>query len=42
MGEKVRLLNVDFDDLTLDELVDTFKEGMPLTVHVDMIMKFQN
>jgi exopolysaccharide biosynthesis WecB/TagA/CpsF family protein len=41
MAKKVRLLNVDFDDLTLDELVDSFREGMPLTMHVDMIMKLQ-
>jgi exopolysaccharide biosynthesis WecB/TagA/CpsF family protein len=38
---KVRLLNVDFDDITLDELVATFRRGMVLTVHVDMIMKLQ-
>lgn len=41
MARKVRLLNVEVDDLTLDELVDTFKEGMLLTLHVDMIMKLQ-
>ena len=41
MAQKVRLLNVDVDDLTLDELVDTFKEGTLLTLHVDMIMKLQ-
>lgn len=41
MAKKVRLLNVDFDDITLDELVDSFREGMPLTMHVDMIMKLQ-
>lgn len=41
MGKKVRLLNVEVDDLTMDELVDTFKEGLLLTLHVDMIMKLQ-
>lgn len=41
MGRKVRLLNVDVDDLTLDELVDGFREGTMLTLHVDMIMKLQ-
>ena len=41
MPKKVRLLNVEIDDLTLDELVDTFKEGMLMTLHVDMIMKLQ-
>ncbi len=38
---KVRLLNVDVDDITLDELVDSFEGGMLLTLHVDMIMKLQ-
>jgi len=41
MPKKVRLLNVDVDDITLDELVDSFREGMLLTLHVDMIMKLQ-
>ncbi len=39
--QKVRLLNVDIDDMTMDELVDEFREGMMLTLHVDMIMKLQ-
>lgn len=38
---RVRLLNVDVDDLTMDELVDSFREGMLLTLHVDMMMKLQ-
>jgi N-acetylglucosaminyldiphosphoundecaprenol N-acetyl-beta-D-mannosaminyltransferase len=38
---KVRLLNVDVDDITMDELVRDFREGMLLTLHVDMIMKLQ-
>jgi hypothetical protein len=38
----VRLLNVDVDDLTMDELLAGFKEGMLLTLHVDMIMKLQH
>jgi exopolysaccharide biosynthesis WecB/TagA/CpsF family protein len=37
----VRILNVDVDDVTMDELVDSFREGLLLTVHVDMIMKLQ-
>jgi UDP-N-acetyl-D-mannosaminuronic acid transferase (WecB/TagA/CpsF family) len=41
MAKKVRLLNVDVDDITLDELLDTFRDGMLLTLHVDMIMKLQ-
>ncbi len=38
---KVRLLNVDVDDITLDELVENFRQGVMLTLHVDMIMKLQ-
>lgn len=38
---RVRLLNVDVDDLTMDELVDSFSHGLLLTLHVDMIMKLQ-
>jgi exopolysaccharide biosynthesis WecB/TagA/CpsF family protein len=41
MPRKVRLLNVDVDDITMAELVDTFREGALLTLHVDMIMKLQ-
>lgn len=37
----MRLLNVDVDDLSMQELVDGFKEGLLLTLHVDMIMKLQ-
>jgi N-acetylglucosaminyldiphosphoundecaprenol N-acetyl-beta-D-mannosaminyltransferase len=39
--KRVRLLNVDVDDLTMQELVDGFREGLLLTLHVDMIMKLQ-
>lgn len=38
---KVRLLNVDVDDITMDELVENFRHGIMLTLHVDMIMKLQ-
>jgi exopolysaccharide biosynthesis WecB/TagA/CpsF family protein len=41
VANKVRLLNVDVDDITMDELVDSFREGLLLTLHVDMIMKLQ-
>lgn len=41
MSKRVRILNVDVDDVTMDELVDTFHEGLLLTLHVDMIMKLQ-
>lgn len=39
--KRVRLLNVDVDDITMDELVESFHEGLLLTLHVDMIMKLQ-
>jgi N-acetylglucosaminyldiphosphoundecaprenol N-acetyl-beta-D-mannosaminyltransferase len=42
MRRKVRLLNVDVDDITMGELVETFREGVMLTLHVDSIMKLQN
>jgi N-acetylglucosaminyldiphosphoundecaprenol N-acetyl-beta-D-mannosaminyltransferase len=41
MYRKVRLLNVDVDDVAMDELVETFRQGVMLTLHVDMIMKLQ-
>jgi N-acetylglucosaminyldiphosphoundecaprenol N-acetyl-beta-D-mannosaminyltransferase len=41
MHRKVRLLNVDVDDVAMDELVETFRQGVMLTLHVDMIMKLQ-
>ncbi len=42
MRPRVRLLNVDVDDVTMDELVEGFREGLLLTLHVDMIMKLQH
>jgi exopolysaccharide biosynthesis WecB/TagA/CpsF family protein len=41
MYPKVRLLNVEVDNITMDELVDTFRRGALLTLHVDSIMKLQ-
>ena len=41
MHRKVRLLNVEVDDVTMEELVETFRQGVLLTLHVDMIMKLQ-
>ena len=41
MPGKVRLLNVAVDDITMDELVESFRDGLLLTLHVDMIMKLQ-
>jgi exopolysaccharide biosynthesis WecB/TagA/CpsF family protein len=37
----VRLLNVDVDDVTMDELLGAFREGALLTLHSDMLMKLQ-
>lgn len=39
--KRVWLLNVAVDDITMDELVLSFREGLLLTLHVDMIMKLQ-
>jgi len=41
MRQKIRLLNVEVDDVTMDGLVETFRSGVMLTLHVDMIMKLQ-
>lgn len=38
---KVPLLNAYVHDVTMDELVTEFREGLLLTLHVDMIMKLQ-
>src|SRR3974377_393283 len=40
-SSRVRLLNVDIDNISMDELVSAFKKGLLLTLHVDMIMKLQ-
>ncbi len=41
MHRRVRLLNVDVDDVSMDDLVENFRQGIMLTLHVDMIMKLQ-
>lgn len=41
MKLKVKLLNVEVDDIGMDELVENFRCGVLLTLHVDMIMKLQ-
>jgi N-acetylglucosaminyldiphosphoundecaprenol N-acetyl-beta-D-mannosaminyltransferase len=38
---RVRLLNVEIDNISMEELVNTFQKGLLLTLHVDMIMKLQ-
>lgn len=40
--ERVQFLNARVDNITMDELIHDFKEGMLLTLHVDMIMKLQS
>ncbi len=39
--KKVPLLNAFVHDVTMDEVVRDFDEGLMLTLHVDMIMKLQ-
>src|SRR5215831_18996217 len=41
MDGKVRLLNVEVDNISMEELVNTFRQGVLLTLHVDSIMKLQ-
>lgn len=38
---QVSILNAVVDDISMDELVDDFDEGLLLTLHVDMLMKLQ-
>lgn len=38
---KVALLNVAVDDVTMDEVVEGFREGALLTLHTDMLVKLQ-
>lgn len=39
--ERIKLLNIDIDNMKMEDLVENFDEGMFLTLHVDMIMKLQ-
>lgn len=39
---KVQMLNAYVHDLTMDDLVANFHEGVMLTLHVDMMMKLQH
>ena len=38
---RVRLLNAEVDNVTMDEVVEGFRQGVMLTLHVDSIMKLQ-
>ena len=41
-GEGLRILNVEFHNLTLSELLDRFDEGLLVPLNVDTLMKLQN
>lgn len=41
MYRKIKLLNVHVDDIGMEELVENVRQGVVLTLHVDMIMKLQ-
>jgi N-acetylglucosaminyldiphosphoundecaprenol N-acetyl-beta-D-mannosaminyltransferase len=41
MRKQVKILNVEVDNITMDELLDSFREGVLMTLHVDMIMRLQ-
>jgi N-acetylglucosaminyldiphosphoundecaprenol N-acetyl-beta-D-mannosaminyltransferase len=40
-GKTVPMLNAYVHDVSIDDLVENFREGVMLTLHVDMIMKLQ-
>jgi N-acetylglucosaminyldiphosphoundecaprenol N-acetyl-beta-D-mannosaminyltransferase len=40
-SRRVRLLNAEVDNVTMDDVVEGFREGVMLTLHVDSIMKLQ-
>lgn len=39
--KRVRMLNAWVHDVSMDDIVEHFREGVMLTLHVDMIMKLQ-
>jgi exopolysaccharide biosynthesis WecB/TagA/CpsF family protein len=39
--EQINILNAVVDNISMDELVNDFDEGLLLTLHVDMLMKLQ-
>ena len=41
MSDKIQILNMEVDNISMDELLDTLHEGTLLTLHVDMIAKLQ-
>src|SRR5678815_973219 len=40
-AKRVRLLNIEVQDVTMDELLGSFREGLLTTLNVDMIVKLQ-
>ncbi len=40
--KKIPLLNVFVHDITMDQLVENFDQGLLLTLHTEMLMKLQN
>jgi exopolysaccharide biosynthesis WecB/TagA/CpsF family protein len=38
---RVRLLNIEVQDITMDELLSSYREGLLTTLNVDMIVKLQ-
>jgi exopolysaccharide biosynthesis WecB/TagA/CpsF family protein len=38
---QVRLLNIDVEDITMDEILGSYREGLLTTLNVDMIVKLQ-
>lgn len=40
--DKIKLLNVEFDNLTMDELIESIDEGVLVTPNVDIMVKLQN
>ena len=41
MSSKVRLLNVDIDNLTVDELLEKYRKGILFTPNIDHLIKLQ-
>lgn len=39
--KRIRLLNIEVQDITMDELLSSYREGLLTTLNVDMIVKLQ-
>ncbi|MEP5195474.1 MAG: hypothetical protein ABJQ70_10660, partial [Roseobacter sp.] len=40
--KRMQMLNAWVHDVSMDDIVENFREGVMLTLHVDMIMKLQS